>query len=125
MSDFAIVASDPAFGGGGRALTEALWHAARELEREPELHFLRYRRLHTSAPEEIFTRRRSVPQVLPALNALNVLTAATLIAPRIRRARSCFVSAAVASHGYGAALARRPYGCWVATSLDDEWTARR
>ncbi len=124
MSDLAIVAPDPGFGGGGRALTEALWRAAEELGREPELHFLRYRRLPPGR-DGVFSRRRSVPQLVPGLNAVNVLTAATLIAPRIRRARSCFVSTTVGSHGYAAVLARRPYGCWAATSLDDEWAARR
>ena len=37
MRDFAIIAPDPAFGGGGRALTEALWSAAEDLGREPDL----------------------------------------------------------------------------------------
>ena len=35
MRDLAIVAPDPGFGGGGRALTEALWRAAEEVGREP------------------------------------------------------------------------------------------
>ena len=45
MRDLAIVAPDPGFGGGGRALTEALWRAAEEVGREPQLHFLRNPRL--------------------------------------------------------------------------------
>ena len=48
MRDLAIVAPDPGFGGGGRALTEALWRAAEELGREPRLHFLRNRRVPSS-----------------------------------------------------------------------------
>jgi glycosyltransferase involved in cell wall biosynthesis len=124
MRDLAIVASDPGFGGGGRALTEALWQAAKELGREPELHFLHYRRLPES-PASIFVPQAGVPQVLPGLDAVNVLAAGALIAPRARRARTRFVSAAVASHGFGAALARRPYGCWAATSLRDEWASRK
>jgi glycosyltransferase involved in cell wall biosynthesis len=47
-----------------------------------------------------------------------------MIAPRVRDARSVFVCTTVASYGYGAALSRRPYGCWVGTSLGDEWRAR-
>jgi glycosyltransferase involved in cell wall biosynthesis len=125
MADLAIVAPDPSFGGGGRALTEALWHAAENLGRDPELHFLRHRNLQTSRAEEMFLRGRSVPQVAPGLDAVNVLAAAALIAPRARRARACFVATTVASYGYGAVLARRPYVCWAATSVADEWAARR
>ena len=124
VHDFAVVASDPAFGGGGRALTEALWRAARELGREPELHFLHYRRL-PPAPAGILVPQRGVPEVLPGLHAVNALAAGAVIAPRLRRARACFVSAAAASHGYAAVLAARPYGCWAATSLRDEWASRR
>jgi glycosyltransferase involved in cell wall biosynthesis len=126
MHDFAVVGSDPGFGGGGRALTEALWRAAEELGREPELHYLHYRRLPTLDRDPVFTRRRSVsPLPFPDIEAIKNLAAATVIATRVRGASSCFVSAAVASHGYGAVLARRPYGCWTATSIADEWAARR
>lgn len=125
MSDFAIIGSDPAFGGGVRALTEALWHAAEELGREPELHFLRNRRLRRRGAPAMELRGRGVPQVLPSFDAANVLVAAAMIAPRVRAANTRFVCAGAASYGYGAVLARRPFGCWVATSLADEWRARR
>jgi glycosyltransferase involved in cell wall biosynthesis len=124
MADLAIVGSDPDFGGGGRALTETLWHAAVELGREPELHFLHYRRLPTALPGPLVPRR-SVPQVVPGLDFVNVIAAGAVIAARVRGARTRFVSAAVAPHGLGAALSRRPYGCWAATSVRDEWSARR
>jgi glycosyltransferase involved in cell wall biosynthesis len=125
MRDFAIIAPDPAFGGGGRALTEALWRAAEELGREPELHFLRNRRLPPSSATATEIRGRGVPQVLPGFDAANVIAAAALIAPRARAANARFVCATVASYGYAAVLARRPYGCWAATSLRDEWASRR
>ena len=48
-----------------------------------------------------------------------------MIAPRVRAANTRFVCATAASYGYGAVLARRPFGCWVATSLRDELRARR
>src|SRR4051812_14400750 len=124
VPDLAIVASDPAFGGGGRALTEALWRAAVELGRRPELYFLRHRRL-PAVRDGLLRPRRSVPQLVPGLHALNFLVAGTAIGWRTRRARARFVSAAVAPHGLGAALSLRPYGCWVATSVRDEWTARK
>jgi glycosyltransferase involved in cell wall biosynthesis len=125
MTDFAIIAPDPAFGGGGRALTEALWSAAEDLGREPELHFLRNRRLSRSSAPVLAIRGRGVPQVLPGFDAANVLAAAAVMAPRARNANARFVCTTVASYGYAAVLARRAYGCWVATSLCDEWAGRR
>jgi glycosyltransferase involved in cell wall biosynthesis len=125
MRDLAIISPDPAFGGGGRALTEALWRAAEELGREPELHYLRNRRLRRSVPGATGLRGRGVPQVLPAFDAANVLAAAAMIAPRARTATARFVCTTVASYGYAAVLARRPYGCWAAASLADEWRVRR
>jgi glycosyltransferase involved in cell wall biosynthesis len=62
---------------------------------------------------------------VPGLDVANIVAASARIARRIRDARARFVCAAVASHGYGAALAGKPYGCWVATSLSEEWQARR
>jgi glycosyltransferase involved in cell wall biosynthesis len=44
---------------------------------------------------------------------------------RVQKARSTWVVATVASHGYAATLARRGYACWIGTSLDDEWSGRR
>jgi glycosyltransferase involved in cell wall biosynthesis len=120
VTDLAVIAPDPAFGGGGRALTEALLDAAAELGREPELHFLRNRRLPAAG-----VGGRAVPQLVPGFDAANVLAAAGMIAPRVRDARALFVCTTVASYGYAAVLARRPFAAWVGTSLDDEWRARR
>jgi len=127
MRDLAIVAADPGFGGGGRAFTETLWHAAREIGREPELHFLRNPSLPDTDDDPVFTRRRVAHSGLPLPDLLSykVWLSAPRVADRLRKARACFVCAPVASYGYPAALARRPYGCWVATSVDDEWAARR
>jgi glycosyltransferase involved in cell wall biosynthesis len=127
MRDLAIVAPDPGFGGGGRALTEALWRAAEELGREPRLHFLRNRRLPSSDDDDVFTRRREFHSALPFpdLEAYKLWLAAPRVADRVRGARSCFVCAPAASYGYGAALSRRPYGCWAGTTVDEEWAARR
>jgi glycosyltransferase involved in cell wall biosynthesis len=125
MGDFAIICSDPAFGGGGRALTEALWRAAEEIGREPDLNFLRNRRVRRLGAPGAELGGRGVPQVLPPFDAANVLAAAAMMAPRVRTANTRFVCATAASYGYSAVLARRPFGCWVATSLADEWRARR
>ena len=127
MRDFAIVTADPGFGGGSRALTEALWHAAAGIGSEPELHYLRSPSLPASDDDPVFTRRRVVHSALPVpdLVAYKLWLRAPRIADRLRKAGACFVCAPVASYGYAAALARRPYGCWVATTADDEWAARR
>ena len=45
MRDLAIVVPDPGFGGGGRAQTEALWRAAADIGRQPEVSFVRNGRL--------------------------------------------------------------------------------
>jgi glycosyltransferase involved in cell wall biosynthesis len=127
MRDFAIVAADPGFGGGGRALTEALWHAAAGIGREPELHFLRNPRLPATDEDPVFTKTRVVRNTLPFPDMMSykLWLAAPRIADRLRKSRSCFVCAPVASYGYGAALSRRSYGCWLATSAASEWAARR
>jgi glycosyltransferase involved in cell wall biosynthesis len=127
MRDFAIVAPDPGFGGGGRAMTEALWRAAEGLGREPELHFLRSPRLPDTEDDPVFTKERIVrsPLPFPDMASYKVWLTAPRVADRLRKVRACFVCAAVASYGYGAALSRRTYGCWLATSVADEWGARR
>ena len=127
MRDLAIVAPDPGFGGGGRALTEALWRAAEEVGREPQLHFLRNPRLPGDDDDPVFTRSRPVRSWLPLpdLEAHKLWLAAPRVADRLRRAKTCFVCAPAASYGYGAVLSRRPYGCWAGTTVDDEWAARR
>src|SRR5262249_3822546 len=99
MTDLAVIAPDPAFGGGGRALSESLLRAAEEVEREPELHFLRNRRLRAAD-----VRGRSVPQLVPGFDAANVVASAAMIAPRVRNARALFVCTTVASYGYAAVL---------------------
>jgi glycosyltransferase involved in cell wall biosynthesis len=126
VHDVAIVSPDPGFGGGGRALTEALWRAAEGIGREPELHFLRNMRL-PETDDSVFERTRVVHSWLPVpgIDAYKLWLAAPRVADRLRKARASFVCAAVASYGYGAALSRGPYGCWLATSVADEWAARR
>ena len=124
MIDLAILGQDPAFGGGVSTMTNELLRAAVSLGRSPELLYLRYRsldgrRLPPTLPEH------PVRPLVPGLDGVNVLAAAFGNARRAREARSRFVCAAVASHGYAARLADRPYGCWVTTSLEDEWASRR
>jgi glycosyltransferase involved in cell wall biosynthesis len=122
--DLAIVGQDPGFAGGVLAQTETLWNAAVSVGRDPELHYLRYRRLD-NARRGAALHGRAVSPIVPDLELANVLAAATVVANRIRSARARFVCAATASSGFGAVLARKPYGYWVGTSLSDEVASRR
>jgi glycosyltransferase involved in cell wall biosynthesis len=118
-----MIGQDPGFGGGVGKMTEELWRAAESAALVPELHYLRYPSLDRDRNGSL-VRGRGVSPVVPGLDAANVVAASARIARRIGTARARFVCAAVASHGYGAALAGKPYGCWVATSLSEEWRAR-
>jgi glycosyltransferase involved in cell wall biosynthesis len=122
VADFAIAGQDPGFAGGVGTMMEELWQAVEALGRTPELHYLRYRQLDGTRTGSALIGR-SVRPLLPGVDAVNVLAASARMAGGIRRARTRFVCAAVASHGFGAALAARPYGCWVATSLSAEWAS--
>jgi glycosyltransferase involved in cell wall biosynthesis len=124
LREFALLGQDPGFGGGVGTMTEELRRAAETAAFEPELHYLRYPSLDRDRRDSL-VRGRSVSPVVPGLDVANIVVASARIARRIRDARARFVCAAVASHGYGAALAGKPYGCWVATSLSEEWRARR
>ena len=124
MTDLAVLGQDPGFGGGTLAMTESFWRAAESLGRRPELQYLRYQSLDERRDSGTVVRGRSVPQLLRGLDAANVAGAACAIAPRLRAAHSRFVCAAVASNGLAAVLARRRYGCWIATSLMHEWQSR-
>ena len=110
--DLAVVAPDPAFGGGGHAQTEAFLAAATALGRTPELVF---------APHPFLAGRRlSVDRV----EALRHLRWARRLAPRLRDARSAWVVSTIAVHGAAAARSGRPYSVWLGTSLADEWRGR-
>ena len=123
-ADLAVVAQDPRFGGGGRAQVEAFWSAAVSLGRTPELHYLAHPSLEgrpLRSPLDAAGRRTGVGRV----DALHQLAGARPLSRRLRESRSVWVVATAASYGYAAALAGRPYRCWISTALDDEWRARR
>jgi len=112
MRDLAVLGQDPAFGGGVAAQTEAFLRGARELGREAEL-------LYDTHPT-LAGRTLTVDRV----EAIRQLRAARRLAPRLDGARSVWVVATLATHGLAAARSGRPYGCWLGTSLEDEWTGR-
>ena len=98
---------DPAFRGGGLAYRRAFVAAATELGRTPEVYYGR------------------MPSTFRPLDAANQLATAARLAPRLRRARSVWVVTTAASYGFAASLSSRPYSCWIATGLADEWAGRR
>jgi glycosyltransferase involved in cell wall biosynthesis len=64
------------------------------------------------------------PGYLPVLDSLNQIRSAHSLAGAGRDADSLWVVAAAASYGGAAPSSGRPYACWIATSLDDEWRSR-
>jgi glycosyltransferase involved in cell wall biosynthesis len=132
---FPIVAQDPRFGGGFRSFAIAFWRAAIELGHEPRLVYLsRARGLspRMGGPriaireEKLYPFHGSaVPSVLPEVDAVNQVIGGERIARLVRDAPFAWVVAATAPYGWGALRSGRPYGCWLATDLEDELAARR
>src|SRR5919198_1503470 len=92
---------------GGLEYRRAFVAAATELGRTPEVYYGR------------------MPSTFRPLDAANQLATAARLAPRLRRARSVWVVTTAASYGFAASLSSRPYSCWIATGLADEWAGRR
>lgn len=128
--DVAVVTQDPWLGGGALRQLEAFLDAARACGREPRPLYLS--REHALTPRRPLGWRglqarlpgaRPYRAVLPELEPVNQLTGLR-IAPRLRDARSVWVVATTAHFGLPALASRRPYSCWVGTTLDDEWRGR-
>src|SRR5438105_5069095 len=129
-----VVAQDPRFGGGFRSFASTFWTAADELGRNPRLLYvsrerglsprMRGPRLSVREEEQRPFRGDAVPSFVPELDALNQLVVGERIARRVDGAPFAWVVAASAPYGWGAYRSGRPYGCWLATSLHDEWAAR-
>jgi glycosyltransferase involved in cell wall biosynthesis len=107
VTDLAVVAMDPVFGGGGLAYRTAFVQGATALGRTPEVHYGR------------------MPSRFRPVDSANQLATAGRLARRLRGARSVWVVSTAASYGLGAELSGRPYSCWIATGLADEWEGRR
>jgi glycosyltransferase involved in cell wall biosynthesis len=125
MSDLAVLAMDPRFGGGGRALTEAFWRAAVSLGREPELHYVAHPSLIAEPLGETPLRASGLKAPFRRFDAGNQIVGGRRLSARVRGARSVWVVAATAPCGYAARRSGRPYACWLATGLRDEWASRR
>lgn len=112
MIDLAVVGPDPRFGGGGAAQVEAFLTGARELGRSPELLF---------APHPTFDGRR---WTLDRVETIRQLRSGLRHASRAKDATSLWVAGPLATHGLAVPPSDRAYGCWLGTTLDEEWTAR-
>jgi glycosyltransferase involved in cell wall biosynthesis len=102
-ADPLVVTPDARFGGGGQAMIDAFVDGARSLGRTP---------------------RMVSPGFIPVVDGIHQYWAARRVSREARAAESVWVVAAVGPYGAGAADARKPYACWLATSLADEWPSR-
>jgi glycosyltransferase involved in cell wall biosynthesis len=114
VAELAVLGQDPRFGGGALAHMEAFLAAARELGRDPELHYVPHPGLGSETGSSVLDR----------IEAIRLVRGGRRLAPRLRRATSLWVVAPLATHGSAALHANRPYACWVGTSLNDEWRGR-
>jgi len=103
LPDPLVLVPDARFGGGGQAMIDAFVDAARALNRDTATATSGY---------------------IPGVDSLNQLWAGRRLAGQARRASSLWVVAAAASFGAAASRAKRPYACWIATSLEEEWRSR-
>jgi glycosyltransferase involved in cell wall biosynthesis len=112
MLDLAVLGQDPRFGGGVAAQMDAFLTGARELGRSPEL-------VYDPHPT-LAGRTLTVDRV----EAIRQVRAARRLSRALEGARSIWVATPLATHGYAATRSGRRYGCWVGTSLEDEWAGR-
>jgi glycosyltransferase involved in cell wall biosynthesis len=121
--DLAVLGQDPRFRGGALALMEAFWHGAVALGREARFFYAE----HPSLRGVTVDSPLDVPGLAPRFrhfDAGNHLASGRL-ADQLRDARSLWVVATAASHGYAALRSGRSYRAWLATGLPDEWAGRR
>jgi glycosyltransferase involved in cell wall biosynthesis len=103
LPDPLVLVPDARFGGGGQAMIDAFVDGMRALGREAAT---------------------LSPGYVPGIDSLNQLWSGWRLAGQARRATSLWVVAAAASYGVAALRANRPYACWIATSVEEEWGTR-
>lgn len=119
-----MISQDPRFGGGARAQTEAFWRGAVELGYAPQLFYVAQPGLRGVARRGALPAGTAARPVARGLESLNQLVGGRRLARALPPAGSTWVCAAAASHGYAAARSGRPFGCWIGTSLEEEWRSR-
>jgi glycosyltransferase involved in cell wall biosynthesis len=129
-----VLGQDPSVAGGAEQLVGAFARAAQDLGWAPRRVYLGRDRGVSLAGRSFAARARFVggsppatalPSLLPELDALNQLWGGVRARRAARDAEQLWVVAAAASYGLAAPRSRRPYACWVATGLEDEWRSRR
>lgn len=108
-----VLSPDPAFGGGASAQTEAFVAGARTLGREVDVRYIPHPVLHGRM------------LTLDRVEALRQVRGGHRLAKTLSDEGSLWVVSTLAPAGYAARLAKRPYACWIGTTIDDEWAGRR
>lgn len=111
-AELVVLGQDPRFGGGSAAQARAFVDAAEALGHPAELLYDR----HPGLGEARLTWRR--------IEGLRQLRAARTLEMQARNAPGLWVVASLAQNGGAAARSRRPYGCWVGTTIRSEWAGR-
>jgi glycosyltransferase involved in cell wall biosynthesis len=108
--DLAVVSRDPLFGGGGLAQTNAFIDGARALGRDPVLVYDAHPGLR--GPKVTWRRVEALRQRTAHRRA------------DVRNARSIWVVSTHATDGGPALEARKPFACWIGTTVEAEWAGR-
>ena len=116
-----VLTQDPRFQGGALALLGAFLRAAAALGRDPVAAYAERPPLAGEPP----VRGIAVRPLLARVDPVGLPLAARSLRRPAADARHLWVVAATAHYGLAAARSGRPYACWVATSLEEEWRARR
>jgi glycosyltransferase involved in cell wall biosynthesis len=116
-----VLTQDPRFHGGALAQLRAFLRAAEALGRDPVAAYGRRPPLAGATPAPGISVRPPFARIDP----IGIPLAARRLRGPARGGRHLWVVAATAHYGLAAAHSGRPYACWVGTSLESEWAARR
>ena len=116
-----VLTQDPRFRGGALAQVEAFISAARMLGEQPIVAYGERPPLSGPSPLSGIAVRTRLGRLDPA----GLPLAAQRLAAHARTAGQLWVVAATAHYGLAAVRSRRPYACWIGTSLGAEWHARQ
>jgi glycosyltransferase involved in cell wall biosynthesis len=116
-----VLTQDPRFEGGALAQVQAFLVAARRVGQEPVAAYAERPPLAGPSPLSGIAVRTRLGRIDP----IGLPLAARRLAPHAQAAGQLWVVAATAHYGLAAARSGRAYACWVGTSLEAEWSARR
>jgi glycosyltransferase involved in cell wall biosynthesis len=103
LADPLVLVPDARFGGGGQAMIDAFIYEMQMLGKSAATLSTGY---------------------VPGVDSINQVLQGFRYVARARRADSLWVVAAAAPYGFAAPRSGRPYACWIATSLEEEWRSR-